>query len=199
MNKLYWVCGLALGTIACGGAAKQTEASAEISVDTDNDNSAAAAGDDVADIQFYTAKDPAVDVSAFHTYAWVSMEGALRDPNGEWSAPDMNVAKEIAFLVDRELRARGMTEVKENPDVLVAYAVVVDMEAQKLLQDKDNNMNIVATVPQNALFVAFVDPTSGEAVWVGAASGEVQPNPSVDLVKKRLDYAVTKIVSAAGR
>jgi len=154
---------------------------------------------DVADIQFFTASDPAVDVSTFQTYAWVAMEGALRDPNGEWSAPDMNVAKEIAFLVDRELRARGMTEVKENPDVLVAYAVVVDMEAQKLLQDKDNNMNIVEKVPQNALFVAFADPTSGEAVWVGAASGEVQPNPSVDLVKKRLDYAVTKIVSAAGR
>ena len=182
---------------ACGGSPKQTETTAEMTVDSDS--TAPESTVKVDDIQFFKSTDPSVDVNSFKTYAWVSMEGAIRDPNGEWSAPDLDLPKEIAFLVDRELRGRGMTEVKENPEVLVAYAVVVDMAAQKLLQDKDNNMNIVATVPQNALFVAFVDPTSGEAVWIGAAGGEVQPNPTVELVKGRLDYAVTKIVSTIGK
>jgi len=177
---------------ACGGSAKSSETPSEVTVDTEG---SAAANAKTDDIRFFSKKDPAADTSAFKTYAWYGIEGAIRDPEGKWSVPELNVAKEIAFLVDRELRGRGMTEVAENPDVLVAYSIVVDMEAQKLLKDEDNNMDIVANVPQNALFVAFADPDTGEVVWVGAASGEMQEDATNDSIKARLDYAVTKILS----
>jgi hypothetical protein len=192
----FMVAGLLAG---CGGAAKSTKEPSGVVADTDTAAPAATPAVKTDDLQFFSKTDPAVDVKAYKTYAWVAMEGQVNDPEQRWSLPDLNIGKEIQFLVDRELRARGMTEAARNPQVLVAFAAAVDMEAQKLLKDKDNNMNVVATVPQSALFVAFVDPTSEEAVWIGAASGEMQKDATDDYMKARLNYVVTKIVDSIGR
>ena len=106
----------------------------------------------------------------------------------------MNVGKEIMFLIDRELRARGWTEVKENPDVLAVYAVLVDMEAVDL-KDDDNTLAFGETVPAGALYIALADAETEEAVWVGAAAAKVDVVPQTETIKTRLDYAVTQIIA----
>lgn len=199
MKKLLMFAMMTGVVAACGGGAKNTAEPSEMGVESDTAAPSPVTTAKIDDLQFFTKSDPAADVTAYKSYAWVAMTGAVRDPEQRWSLPDFNIAKEIAFLIDRELRGKGMTEVAENPDVVIGYSAVVDMEAQKLLQDKDNNMDIIATVPQNALFVVFADPHSGEAVWVGAASGEMQENATDESMKARLDYTVTKIIGSIGR
>jgi hypothetical protein len=44
-----------------------------------------------------------------------------------------------------------------------------------------------------ALAVALIDGKTGLAIWGGIATAEIQENPGLDVVKKRLDYAVTSM------
>ena len=55
-------------------------------------------------------------------------------------------------------------------------------------------MEILSNVPKGALLVTLVDSDSGFVIWVGLAVADVQENPDAQTVKKRLDYAVTKLL-----
>ena len=57
-----------------------------------------------------------------------------------WAEAQFDIGAEITHLVDTELRDRGMTEVSESPDVLVMYAVGVDMKALDLVTDTDDGI-----------------------------------------------------------
>ena len=50
-------------------------------------------------------------------------------------------------------------------------------------------------------FVPYHDIThfavTGRAIWIGAADAELKDKPSADLVRKRLDYAITQMFEKA--
>ena len=99
------------------------------------------------------------------------------------------------FLIDRELRARGWTEVTENPSALLAYGVLADYETLKVKIDPNGDLVFEDQVPVGALFVALMDPEIEGAVWIGAAAAEILEKPESEAVKKRLDHAVTHIIA----
>jgi len=138
--------------------------------------------------------DPKFNFSEIKTYAWYGATAKLNDPEGKWSVPDMDIGNEITFLIDRELRARGWTEVKETPNVWVTFAILFDMEAV-LIKDEDDTLSFGETVPAGALYVALADGETEQAVWVGAASCTVDEKPQTETVKKRLDYSVSRIIT----
>ena len=47
--------------------------------------------------------------------------------------------------------------------------------------------------PWVPLAVALIDGKTGLAIWGGVATAEIQQNPGPDVIKKRLDYAVTSM------
>ncbi|WP_455210255.1 DUF4136 domain-containing protein, partial [Kaarinaea lacus] len=77
----------------------------------------------VDDIKVESEADPKVKFSGYKTYAWLGAAGILNDPQGQWEPPKFDADAEITFLIDQELRKRGMTEVNDSPDMLVAYAL----------------------------------------------------------------------------
>ncbi len=145
------------------------------------------------DIRVEGAHDPKVNFGALKTYTFVGGIGALFDPHGQWAPNELDIASEISWLVDREMRARNFTAVTENPDVLVAFAVAVDMEALVANYDKDKSIWFLENVPTGALFVALLDPVTAEAIWIGVAAAEVLEDPDQETVKKRLDYGMKEI------
>jgi hypothetical protein len=68
---------------------------------------------------------------------------------------------------DRELRKRGMLDSSVDPDLVVAYAAGIDMDALKLKLDPTTKMNMAKNVPQGGLVVMLVDSESGFVIWVG--------------------------------
>ena len=129
----------ALLCVGCGGA-NQNQQPATGEVVQDNSRSQSPAADPAQDphlsgIQFTSGHVLGVDFSKYKTYAWAAILGEINDPEGRWTKPDLNIAKEIMFLIDRELRKRGWTEVTENPDALLAYGVLVDMETLRVKID----------------------------------------------------------------
>ena len=145
------------------------------------------------DIQIEAEADPKANFSGYKSYAWLGAAAILNDPKGQWEPPQFDADMEIKFLIDRELRKRGMSEDSMNPDLIVAYAAGIDMEALKLKVDPQTKLEMAEEVPQGGLVVVLVDSFSGFVIWVGAAIAEVQEAPDSKTVKARLDYAVTQM------
>lgn len=145
------------------------------------------------DIEIDSTVDPTIKFSGYKSYGWLAEISGLNDPEGVWQSPKMNIAEDIRYLIDRELRKRGIYSYAENPDLFVAFFMGVDMEALELKVDPNTKEDILAEVPSAALAVALIDANTGYVVWVGEAMGDIQKNPSDELIRKRLDYAVTEI------
>ena len=145
------------------------------------------------DIEIVAQADPKVNFSGYRTYDWLGTAAIVNDPYGQWEPPQFDADVEIIFLIDRELRKRGMSESAVDPDLVVAYAAGIDMDALKLKVDPTTNMNMAENVPQGGLVVVLVDSESGFVIWVGAATAEIQESPDTKTVKARMDYAVTKM------
>jgi hypothetical protein len=145
------------------------------------------------DIQIDAQADPKANFSGYQTYAWLGAAAIVNDPRGQWEPPSFDADTEIMFLIDSELRKRGMSETTTDPDLVVAYAAGIDMEALGLKVDPKTKMDVVKNVPQGGIVTVLIDSQSGFVIWVGVATGEVRDNPDAKTAKARLDYAVTQM------
>jgi len=145
------------------------------------------------DIQIDAEADPKANFSGYKTYAWLGAAAIVNDPHGQWEPPSFDADAEIKFLIDRELRKRGMSETTADPDLLVAYAAGIDMEALGMKVDPKTDMELVENVPQGGMITVLMDSQTGFVIWIGLAAGEVQDNPDAKTAKARLDYAVTQM------
>lgn len=147
----------------------------------------------VKDIKVDAQADPKAKFSGYKTYAWLGSAAILNDPHGQWEPQEFDADSEVKFLIDRELRKRGMAETTSAPDMIVAFAAGINMDALELKVDPETKMEMLTNVPQGGIVVPLIDGKTGVVIWVGVASGEVQEKPTPETVKKRLDYAVTQL------
>ena len=145
------------------------------------------------DIQVDAQADPKANFSGYKTYAWLGAAAIVNDPHGQWEPPQFDADGEIKFLIDHELRKRGITENRAGPDLVIAFAAGIDMEALELKVDTKTKMDMLQNVPQGGLVIVLMDSGSGFVIWVGVATAEIQENPDAQTVKARLDYAVTQL------
>ncbi len=144
------------------------------------------------DIQVEALADPKANMSGYKTYAWLLSAAILNDPQGQWEPPAFDADAEIKFLIDRELRKRGLSENSADADMIVAFAAGIDMDALDLKMDPDGHMEFL-NVPRGGLAVLLVDGQSGYTIWMGVATADIQDRPDTQVAKARLDYAVTKM------
>ncbi|MHC5066537.1 MAG: DUF4136 domain-containing protein [Planctomycetota bacterium] len=145
------------------------------------------------DIKVDSETNPKVELSSYKTYSWAAAAAVIRDAAGTWEAPDLNIGSEIMYLSNRELRKKGMTEVVDSPDLAAIYAVGVDMEALDVVVDEDSREKTTEAAPKGGVLIILVDPGTRRVVWSGRATADISENPSQELAKKRLDYAITEI------
>jgi hypothetical protein len=146
------------------------------------------------DIKVDSQADSKANFSGYKSYTWLGAAAIVNDPHGQWEPPQFDADAEIKFLIDRELRKRGMAEDRNAPDLFVAYAAGIDMAALELKADPDTKLEVPQNVPQGGVIIALVDSQTGFVIWLGWATAEVQENPDTATVKARLDYAVTKML-----
>ncbi len=146
------------------------------------------------DIRVDAEADPKINFTGYTTYTWLGSAAIVYDPDGKWEPPQFDADAEIRFLIDRELRARGMIEDSVSPDMVVAYAAGIDMDSMDIKTDPESDLVVLENVPLGALTVILIDANTGLAIWGGVASAEIQENPSQEAIKKRLDFAVTRML-----
>jgi hypothetical protein len=151
------------------------------------------ANQNTRDIVIDTDSDPKANLAGYKTYSWFGSAAVVNDPEGRWNPPEFDAGAEIGFLIDRELRARGMIESQSDPDLLVMYGVGIDMENVEFKIDPDSELEELANVPRGALVVIMIDPQTSLAVWGGVATAEMKQSPDSDIVRQRLDYAISSM------
>ena len=144
------------------------------------------------DIEVTAEIDPRVNLSGYASYEWLGSLAVFNDPYGTWQPVGFDMDSEIAFLIDRELRKLGIEETVSNAELLVAYLGGIDMDALQEKLDPDSGTFTLENIPQGGLTIALIDAESGFVVWVANATAEIRNLPS-EQVKKRLDYAVTRM------
>ena len=147
------------------------------------------------DIAVAAQADPKANFSGYKTYTWLGAAAIVSDYNGQWEPPAFDADAEIKYLIDRELRKRGMSQSSPfvNPDLIVAFAAGIDMDALELKMDPESKIEALVNVPRGGLVIALVDGESGFVIWMGVATAEIQQSPDAKTVKARLDYAVTQL------
>lgn len=145
------------------------------------------------DIRFGVQSDPKANFGGYETYAWLGSAAILNDAYGQWEPAAFDADAQIKFLIDRELRGRGMSESSVAPDMIVAYAAGINMDALELKVDPETEMEELTNVPRGGLLLVLIDNASGFVIWRGVAAGDIQEGIDTEGAKARLDYAVARL------
>lgn len=145
------------------------------------------------DIEVSAESDPKISFSGYKTYTWLGAAAIVFDEAGRWEPPAYDADTEIKFLIDKQLRARGMSESTSNPDLVVAFAAGIDMDNIEFVKNSETELETLKNIPKGALMVILVDASTGQPIWVGAAAADLQENVDVATAKVRLEYAVKEM------
>jgi hypothetical protein len=141
------------------------------------------------DIKVESEVDPKANISGYKSYAWLAAVGILEDAEGLWEPPKFDADAEIEYRINEALRKHGMSQTNNDPDLYVAYALGVDMDALELKTDPETKLSSLENVPQTGLVVMLIDSETGFVTWVSTATGELK-NLDQETMKKRLEYVV---------
>jgi Domain of unknown function (DUF4136) len=136
---------------------------------------------------------PGVDFSKFHTYKWVTVEGA--------KYPNQIVDQQIKNSIDAQLAAKGLTKTDgDNADLHVAYQVGMQQQTQwnaygmggrwagGMASAQSSTINI------GTLVFDMYDPSTKQLVWTGRATKTVDPSKNPEKNQKNLDKAMAKLL-----
>lgn len=145
------------------------------------------------DIQVDAEADPKASFSGFKTYAWLASAQIVFDPEGQWEPRNVDIDAEVQFMINNELRKRGIAEVNTDPDMMVAYAAGVDMTTLGLKENPETGEKLLENIPGAALVIALIDTDTGYVIWIAEAVGEVQQEADAATVRARIDYAIREM------
>ncbi len=137
---------------------------------------------------------PGVDFSKFHTYKWITIEGA--------KYPNQIVNQQIQDAVNSQLSAKGLTlTTAENADLDVGYQVAVQQQQEwnaygtggyrwggGMASAQSSTINI------GTLVLDLYDPSSKQLVWTGRATKTLNPSKDPEKNQKNLNKAMAKLL-----
>jgi hypothetical protein len=146
-----------------------------------------------SDIKVEKATSKKVDLRGYKTYAPLLAKGVLVDSQGIYSSKNMNLEAEINNMIKTELDKRGKEQVMSNPDFLVAYVAGVDMDVIRAKVRKQDQIQLTQ-VPAASLAILFIDAQTNALIWMAVSEGELRQDLDVEKTRKRLHYAIRKML-----
>ncbi|MCF7970223.1 MAG: DUF4136 domain-containing protein [Methylococcaceae bacterium] len=142
------------------------------------------------DIKINAETNPKINVNAYQSYTWLGSESSLNDPEQKWQPSSLDLAGDIKYLIDRELRKRNIYSATENAEIGVAYFLGIDMAAMQLKQDPESATQVLKNIPKGALVITLIDMNNGYIIWAGTAQAEVGQQFEASVARERLDYTI---------
>ena len=137
-----------------------------------------------------TDYDRSFNLAKLKTYGFTGQERVPGDP---LAASPLN-DRRIHIALDSQLQAQGFRP-SAQPDFLISYFVTtrqaLDIQDNRAFGIWERWGNIkVNQVTEGTLMVIFMDTATGQEIWVGLASGTINPK-SLD---KDVNKSITKLV-----
>lgn len=138
---------------------------------------------------------PGVNFAKYHTYKWISIEGA--------TYPNQIVDAQIKQSIDGQLSAKGLTKTdSDKADLYIGYQVSIDSEKQWNAYGMGGGMRWgggMATAQQSTISTGMLvldmyDPSNKQLVWTGRATKTLDPGANQQKKQKNLDKAVQKLL-----
>lgn len=190
MSLTKWLCVFLLLAVAgCGSANKEIDRIME------------------SPISYNSHLSPAVDLSRYRTWDWLSPlvdESSLDLLEVE---PDLRKAAESA--IDQRMKDRGYSRTIISPDLVINYHIAgkdIDEDYIKKMYDGKYypKYRINFSGPRSAkkkwqegsILVFIFDPVSGEMVWRASATAEVTGDAPIDRRVERLNKAIKMVFTS---
>ena len=138
---------------------------------------------------------PGTDFTKFHTYKWVTIQGA--------SYPNQILDAQIKNSIDSQLTAKGLTKTDgDKADLLVAYQASIDQERQWNAYGTGGGLRwgggmasaTSSTISIGTLVLDMYDPATKQLVWTGRATKTIDPKANQEKRQKNLDKAMAKLL-----
>jgi Domain of unknown function (DUF4136) len=137
---------------------------------------------------------PGTNFAKYHTYKWVTIEGAAH--------PNQIVDAEIKQSVDSQLAAKGLTKTDtDNADLYVGYQTAVNQEKQWNAYGMGGGIRwggmataTSSTINVGSLVLDMYDPATKQLVWSGTATKTLDPSSNQEKNEQRLNKAMEKLL-----
>jgi hypothetical protein len=138
---------------------------------------------------------PGTDFSKYHTYKWVTIEGATQ--------PNQILDAQIKASIDSQLAAKGLTKKDaDNADLYIGYQASIDQEKQWNAYGMGGGPRwgggmgtaTSSTINVGTLVLDMYDPSTKKLVWTGRATKTLDPGNSQEKKQKNLDKAMQKLL-----
>jgi hypothetical protein len=138
---------------------------------------------------------PGTDFSKYHTYKWVTIEGATQ--------PNQIMDTQIKSSIDSQLATKGLTKTDgDKADLFVGYQVSVDHETQWNAYGMGGGPRwgggmgtaTSSTINIGTLVLDMYDPATKKLVWTGRATKTLDPGNNQEKKQKNLDKAMQKLL-----
>lgn len=138
---------------------------------------------------------PGTDFSKYHSYKWVTVDGA--------QPVDQITDQQIKAAIDKQLTAKGFTRKDADPvDLYVGYQVAMDKEQE--LNAWGGGMGwrmgggmatvTTTTVDIGTLALDLYDPADKQLIWRGTVSESVSKSSTPEKKQQMLDKASGKLL-----
>lgn len=137
---------------------------------------------------------PGTDFSKYHTYKWVTIEGA--------SYPNQILDAEIKDAVDSQLAGKGLTKTdNDKADLYVGYQIAVNQQQQWNAYGMGGGLRwggmasaMSSTINIGTLVLDMYDPSTKQLVWTGNATKTIDPSSNQEKNQKNLNKAMQKLL-----
>lgn len=138
---------------------------------------------------------PGTDFTKFHTYKWVTIQGA--------TYPNQILDAEIKDAVNSQLQGKGLTVTDgDKADLYVGYQTSVDQQRQWNAYGMGGGWRFgggmgtatSSTIDVGTIVVDMYDPSTKTLVWTGRATKTIDPSSNQEKNMKNLDKAMGKLL-----
>jgi hypothetical protein len=138
---------------------------------------------------------PGTNFAQFHTYKWVTIEGAQH--------PNQIVDAEIKQAIDAQLATKGFTKVTADPaDMYVGYQTSVSQQRQWNAYGMGGGWRFgggmasatSSTIDIGTIVVDMYNPAAKQLIWTGSATKSLDPSKSPEKNQQNLDKAMQKLL-----
>jgi hypothetical protein len=140
---------------------------------------------------------PGTDFSKYHTYKWVTIEGA--------KYPNQIVDAQIKQSVDAQLATKGLTKVDgDKADLYIGYQTSLAQQEQWNAYGMGGGYRwgggmataTSSTIEIGTLVLDMYDPSTKQLVWTGRATKTLDPGNNQQKKQKNLDNAMKKLLKS---
>lgn len=138
---------------------------------------------------------PGVDFSKFHTYKWVTVQGA--------QYPNQILDTQIKDSINSQLSAKGLTlTTDDKADLYVAYQASVSQQQQWNAYGTGGGWRFgggmasatSSTINTGTLVLDMYDPSTKQLVWSGRATKTLNPSKDQQKNQNNLNKAMQKLL-----